>query len=84
MRDLRRLLALFGAAVSLFVVVALSALPTGPYRSDYVFVESGSRTTFVESATETPMLFVIGVPAACALVGWFVGSFLIRRGWTFR
>ncbi|OZD58387.1 hypothetical protein CH263_24295 [Rhodococcus sp. 06-1059B-a] len=84
MRDLRRLLALFGFVVGLVAVVAMSALPSGPYRSDYAFVESGSRTSFVESTTETPMLFVIGVSVVCALVGWFVGSLLIRRGWTLR
>lgn len=84
MRDLRRLLACFGAAVGLIAVVVMSALPSGPYRSDYVFVESGSRTTFIESTTETPILFAIGVPVVCALVGWFVGSLLIRRGWTLR
>lgn len=80
MRSLRALLSLFGLGIGLLATVVLELFSSAPSRSDYAFVV-GRSTPTVLSFTETPLVFVVGVPILCALVGWVTALVLTRRGW---
>lgn|GEM_PF-2931127 len=49
-------------------------------QSTFAFVDESTSSTGV-SFTQTPLLFVVGVPLVCAVLGWITALILTKRGW---
>ncbi|MGB3170716.1 MAG: hypothetical protein WBB62_14815 [Rhodococcus sp. (in: high G+C Gram-positive bacteria)] len=80
MRSLKALLTVFGLALGLVTTVVLAFLSDATSRSTFAFVDESTSSTGV-SFTQTPLLFVVGVPLVCAVLGWITALILTKRGW---